>query len=211
MVTKTHAVLAFAFCLATHAVIFTKSLALIGVLHGPSDEINALDHQRSIQTEILSLSGHAEDITWPWDDVFTPYQNSAYQDPRAVILRDAGIIAALYALVLATVSSITSIYYTASQRLYLLFLVLPLYVGPGLIGQVYFQKTIPIEIVLLDTCGLRKGLSYIGYCSMQSLLTGLGIDGPYSASTLVHDLKVVLSAEFLTYIVLGLGIRPKTN
>lgn len=211
MATKTHAILASFFCITTYALIFTKSLPLIGVLHGPSDEINALDRHRSVQTEILSLSGQNEDITWPGDDVFEPYQNSAYQDHRALILRDAGVIASLFALVLAMVPSITSVYYTAGQRLYIFLMSLPLYIVPGLIGQLYFQKTIPIEIVLLKTCGLTKGLSYVGYCSIKSLLIGVGIDGPYSSLTLFHDLKVVVSAEFLTYIVLGLGTSPRVN
>lgn len=201
MATKTHAIVAFLFCLATSAAIFTKTIQVIGLFHGPSAEINALKKQRSVQTKILSLTGQNEE-TWPWDDVFEDYQNRAYQDDRALVFRDAGLITSSFALVLAIVSQITPIFYTVSQRFYLLLSALALYIIPGLIGQIY-QKAVPIEIVLLKTCGLTKGLTYIGYCSMRSLSIGMGFDGPYSAYSLLHDLKVVMLARFLAYVVLG--------
>jgi len=83
---------------------------------------------------------------------------------------------------------------------------------PGLVGQVVFQKTIPIENQLLEVLGPAKGLSYIGYCSLKSLLVGLGgqedggdDDGSLSAILAVlHDFKVVMSAGLLVFVVLGL-------
>ena len=87
---------------------------------------------------------------------------------------------------------------------------------PGLVGQVVFQKTIPIEIQLLEVMGTAKGLSYIGYCSLKSLLVGLGgqddggdDDGSLSAILAVfHDFKVVTCAGLLVFVVLGL-MPPK--
>lgn len=182
----------------------TDSLQLIGLLHGPSDENNALDRQQSIQTKLLALAQQNE-FTLPWEDgetVFKYYQDEAYQDDRALILRDAGVICAFFTLLLVLVSNFTSTSYSASQRLWFSLLALPLYFAPGFLGQIVFQKTIPVEIALFKTWGAAKGMSYIGYCSLKGLLVGLG-DGPSTYLTTIHDLKVVGSASFLVFVMLG--------
>mmetsp|Transcript_41189 Transcript_41189/g.86489 ORF Transcript_41189/g.86489 Transcript_41189/m.86489 type:complete len:217 (-) Transcript_41189:80-730(-) len=209
---KIHAALAIAFSVATFIVIFTSSLPLIGLLHGPSDEKKAVAQQQYIQAKILEL-GEENGVIWPWNDtervedlVFHPYQDIAYQDQRALVLRDAGIIAAFFALILVLAPNFMPVYYSKSQRLRFLSLALPLYFVPGLIGQIAFQKTIPMEIMLLEAWGLAKGFSYVGYCSLQSLLIGGGVDGdgPSMLFTMMHDLKVVMSASGLVFLVLGL-------
>jgi len=175
------------------------------MLHGPSDEKHALDQRQSLQTKLL-----AHEYSWPWDDTETAdlisalYQDVAYQDYRAQILRDAGIIAAFFTMILVLVANFTSRSYSKSERLCFFLLALPLMVTPGLVGQVVFQKTVPIEILLFQASDVAKGFSYIGYCSIQSILIGLG-DGASTFLTLIHELKVVSSAGLLVFLIVGLA------
>mmetsp|Transcript_55902 Transcript_55902/g.118898 ORF Transcript_55902/g.118898 Transcript_55902/m.118898 type:complete len:210 (-) Transcript_55902:254-883(-) len=204
MTTKTHATLTITFCVSACITIFKTGLQLIGFIHGPSDEKDALDQYQSVQTTLLALADQSDDIR-PWgetaDFVFETYEDVSYRDHRAMIIRDAGAIAAFFALILFLVPNLTSIHYSASQRLCFLLSALPIYITSGLVGQLVFQKTIPIEVQLLKTWGTSKGSTYIGYCSLKSLLIGLGTDVP---SILSHDIEVVMTAGFLVFILLGL-------
>ena len=205
MPTKTHFVLAFCSCLFGTACIVNNSSHLIGLLHGPSDEINASNKYQSLQDKLIAL-GAQNDYGWPWEDtestdlVFASYNDMAYQDHRALILRDAGIIGAVFAMILALANNFMSVSYSVSKRLRFLLLASPLYLAPGLAGQLVFQKSIPIEIIMLKTWGVAKGLAYVGYCSGRALLIGLG-GGTSSDVSTIHDLKVVATSCLLVFIM----------
>ena len=202
MTIKTHAALAISLCYATCIVICNNTLPLIGFLYGPSSEIDARDQKRSVEAMIVPLATRGGNA-WPWDDteifdvVLAQYNDVGYRDHRALVLRDAGVIAALFALILALNPN-----YGVVSRLKFSLLFLPLYAAPGLVGQIAFQRTTPIETLVLKSWGLRRGLTCIGYCSIQSLLSG-----PEAAlltgSTLLHDIRVVVAADLLVFLMLG--------
>ena len=209
MTTKTHSLLSFCVCFFCTACIVTNSLPLISFLHGPSDETKALDQQQSARTEVSALATQSN-YGWPWeanetaDRVLAFYHGVGYQDQRALVLRDAGIISALFTLILVLAPNFMSISYSASQRLRFLLLALPLYITPGLFGQVVFQKTVPIEMLMLQSWGAAKGLSYVGYCSGRDLL--IGSENLQSTFlSLIHNVSVTVSSYFLVSTVLGSG------
>lgn len=210
MTTNTHVLLALVFCYTACVVIHTNCLRLIGFLHGPSDEMSAFDQQQQVQSKLLSLSAQQKYVAhWPDNDetaesVFAIYRDLAYFDTRAIILRDAGVVAALFTLFLALIPNFMSLSYSASQRVRFLLLAILLYITPGLVGQVAFQNTVPIESLLLKSWGALKGLSYVNYCTVQSLLMGLTDDnGTYTVLAIIHDLKVVASASLLVFLIPG--------
>lgn len=148
----------------------------------------------------------------PWDDtetadlVYSIYQDVAYLDHRAQILRDAGIVAAIFTMILSLATNFMPTLYSKHQRLCFFLLALPMYIMPGLVGQLVYQKSLPFEVQLLKegygAKGMGKGLFYIGYCSFQSILIGLGNGAPTSFA-LIHEFKVISLAGLLAFILLG--------
>mmetsp|Transcript_28622 Transcript_28622/g.57610 ORF Transcript_28622/g.57610 Transcript_28622/m.57610 type:complete len:131 (-) Transcript_28622:40-432(-) len=101
-------------------------------------------------------------------------------------------------------------------RYHHLFMAGALFILPGMIGQLLFSKTIPIEILLLNRfnnsntdmslSGIVEGIMYVGYCSLKSVL-GWGCqeggDGMYPSNSAVYELKVVGVA--LAFVAFFLG------
>ncbi|KAL7551092.1 hypothetical protein ACHAWF_014288 [Thalassiosira exigua] len=212
MTSKLHTSLALTCCYTACIVIFTSSFPLIGLLHGPSGESNATDQQQQIRAKLLALGKDDDHPGWPWEggfetaeSVFGIYRDVAYRDPRALLLHDAGMIAAIFTLLLALAPKFFShTSYSARQRLCFFILMVPLSTT-GLAGQVAIQQTIPFELLLVERWGLLRGLSFIAYCSMKSLSLGLG--GEEASSLLTasfYELKVLGSAGFLVFLILGL-------
>ena len=84
-----------------------------------------------------------------------------------------------------------------------LMVLIPLFIAPGMMSQIFIQNTVPIESTILNTFGLAKGLAYIEYCSSRSLLNGLGI-GVSTLETILHETKVVATAALFMFITRGL-------
>ena len=150
-----------------------------------------------------------DDADWPdtetAESIFALYRDLAYQDSRAMILRDAGVISAVFTLLIALLPLFgPNISSSTSQRVRFLLLAILLYITPGLVGQVVFQKLVPIEILLLKSWGEVNGLIYVGYCSGRSLLSGLVDEEAYTVLAIFHDLKVVVLAGLLVFLILGL-------
>jgi hypothetical protein len=206
MTIKTHAALAISFCYATCIVICCNSnaLPLIGFLYGPTSEIDAQHQKRSVEAMLAPLAATRHDgNAWPWENidifevVLDQYNDVAYRDHRALVLRDAGVIAAFFALILTLNPN-----YGVVSRLKFSLLSLPLYAAPGMVGQITFLRTTPIEILLLKAWGVRRGMACIGYCSIRSLLSGPE-NALLTGSTLIHDIRVVVAAGLLVFLLLG--------
>jgi hypothetical protein len=217
MTIETHAALAISFCYATCIVIIcNNSLPLIGFLYGPTSEIDARDRNRSVEAMLVPLLAAGGGNARPWDDaktfgfVLAQYDDVAYKDHRALVLRDAGVVAAFFALILALDPNLG-----VASRLKCSLLSLPLYAAPGLVGQISILRATPIEILLLKAWGLRRGLACVGYCSIRSLLSGPEV-ALLTGSALLHDIKVVVAAGLLAFLMLGYmpsvrEVRQKSN
>jgi hypothetical protein len=216
-----------------------KNHELIGFLHGPSSQLFATK-QQIIQSNLLSRiysDGEYNDdqqTTLSWmtqisttaEQIYNPHYELAYQHHYATcILRDAGIIAAMFALLracnfFASTTPTTPTTTTTNdnnktktmQHCYHLFMAVALFILPGMIGQILLSKTVPIEILLLnrnnnnDVTRILESIMYVGYCSLKSLLRQ-GEEGVYrvvsSVGNVVFELKVVGVA--LTFVAFFLG------
>ena len=226
-------------------IITYKSHELIGFIYGPSTQLFATK-QQIIQSNLLSrILTNSETISTTtsttttiasWmariaataEQIYNPHYELAYQhDCNTCILRDGGVIAALYVLLHACnffgTSSTTKQQSPQSssqrrQRFHYLFLAGALFILPGMIGQLVISKTIPIEIIVLlnnrfnndnmDVVALLRGmlerLLYVGYCSLRSVLDHrYGGGGDLVVESMVYELKVVGVA--LAFVVSFLG------
>ncbi len=145
-------------------------------------------------------------MTTTAEQIYNPHYELAYQHHYVTcILRDAGMIAALFAVLracnffaTAATSSTTNDDKNNNktnkimQRLYHLFMAVSLFILPGMIGQLLLSKTVPIEILLLNRynnnnnvttsssfIGILEGIMYMGYCSLKSLSSLGGEEGVY--------------------------------
>ena len=193
--------LAICLCYTSFIVVVCISSQLIGFIHGPSSHNASVERQLSFD-KLPAIDNQDNYSAETADLVLEQYYKTAYTDDRALILRDAGIISALLAMIIVMFPNFTSTSYSNSgQRLCFLLLILPLYLLPGLLGQILFQKSVPIEIWLI-TKSPSSGLKYIAYCSAKSLLVGMG-ESQSIFSTIMHELKVVVSAVILVFVTLG--------
>ena len=198
--TKSHSVLALCLCYTSFILVVCISSQLIGFIFGPSARNYASVEQQLLFDKLPAINNQDIYIAETAALVLEQYK-MAYTEERALVSRDAGIISALLAMILVMFPNFTSTSYSNSQRLSFLLLILPLYLLPGLLGQMLFQKSIPIEILLIEKSPL-SGLTYIAYCSAKSLLVGMG--GSLSTfSTIMHELKVVISSVILVFVTLG--------
>ena len=228
-------------------IITYKSHELIGFIYGPTSQLFATKQQviqsnllsriltnnetiSSSTTTALSMKTRMARITATAEQIYNPHYELAYQlhdSNTTCILRDGGVIAALYVLLHAcnffgTSSPTTQQQSQQSsqqrQRLHYLYLAGVLFILPGMIGQIVFSKTIPIEIVLwnnrfnnddnMDVVALLRGmlerLLYVGYCSLKSVLDHrYGGGGDLVVESMVYELKVVGVA--LAFVVSFLG------
>ena len=170
-------------------------------MFGPSAQNYASVEQQLLFDKLPAINNQDNYSVGTADLVLEQYKMAYTDDERALISRDAGIISALLTMILVMFPNFTSTSYSNSQRLSFLLLILPLYLLPGFLGQMLFQKSIPIEILLI-TKSPSSGLTYIAYCSAKSLLVGMG--GSLSTfSTIVHELKVVISSAIIVFVTLG--------
>lgn len=187
MATLTHTILSLATLSVVNFLIYFQPSSLIGFINGPSDQVTAIDKYQFINT---FLSSH--DPT-DCDAYTTAYENAS-------LLRDAGIIASLFTLVLLLLPGFVALSYTKRQKLYFILLLPFLWVTPGLIGQI-LSAQIPIELSYLEAFGMN-GISMVGYCSLQSLVSGG--HGITSIAEVVYELKVVSLAAGMLFVVLGI-------
>mmetsp|Transcript_23161 Transcript_23161/g.38165 ORF Transcript_23161/g.38165 Transcript_23161/m.38165 type:complete len:244 (+) Transcript_23161:192-923(+) len=221
-------------------IITCKSHELIGFIYGPSSQLFATK-QQIIQANLLSriLSNNEATTTTTtitttvttWmariattaEQIYNPHYELAYQhDCKTCILHDAGVIAALFAILHAcnffgdTISKRQQQQQQQQRRrFHYFFMAGALFILPGMIGQLVISKTIPIEIVLLnrfntDTSlnGMLESLLYVGYCSWKSVLDHHydGGDGVYrivAMGNAMYELKVVGVALALVAFFLG--------
>mmetsp|Transcript_22854 Transcript_22854/g.34632 ORF Transcript_22854/g.34632 Transcript_22854/m.34632 type:complete len:237 (+) Transcript_22854:152-862(+) len=213
-----------------------KSHELIGFIYGPSTQLFATK-QQIIQSNLLSrIFAESESITTStrvssWmariastaEQIYNPHYELAYQhdhDCMTCILRDAGVFTAMIAVLRAcnffgTDDNNTTTTTKSLRRWHLyhyLFMAGALFILPGMIGQLLFSKTIPIEILLLNRfnsntdmslSGIVEGVMYVGYCSLKSVLGQEGGDGMYFSNSAVYELKVVGVA--LAFVAFFLG------
>lgn len=168
---------------------------LIGFLAGPSAENIAVE-QMEMQIKLFKSAKHSNNII---EKVAEQY-DIAYQNHNAAICRDAGIIASIFLLMVTLIPNLTATSYSKSERLCCILLAFPLL---GMVGQILFKSTVPIEIVILKSWDdVLKSLYFIGYCSFQGLLTGLG-EGESITLIVMHDVKVVILACMLVFSMVG--------
>ena len=149
------------------------------------------------------------------EQIYNPHYELAYQhDCKTCILHDAGVIAALFAILHACnfFGDTISKRQQQQRRFHYFFMAGALFILPGMIGQLLISKTIPIEIVLLnrfntDTSlsGMLESLLYVGYCSWKSVLDH-HYDGVYrivAMGNAMYELKVVGVALALVAFFLG--------
>ena len=132
------------------------------------------------------------------------------------ILRDAGVFAAMVGVLRAQQKQKQQ-----TQRMinciYQLVMTVALFILPGMLGQVFISKTIPIEMVILwnhfdstddantnnnDVSSILsrilEGIVYVGYCSLKSVVLGIG--------SVMYELKVVgVALAFVAAFVVGDG------
>mmetsp|Transcript_23605 Transcript_23605/g.36974 ORF Transcript_23605/g.36974 Transcript_23605/m.36974 type:complete len:263 (+) Transcript_23605:139-927(+) len=175
--------------------------------------------------------------------IYNPQYELAYNQQNCnitcIILRDAGVFAAMVGVLracnffgTAVMSSSTTIAIAndgvttmkqqqqQQRRLYQLFMAVALFILPGMIGQIFISKTIPIETVILwnhrsDTTdtndvtlsGILEGILYVGYCTLKSVLLGQDEGGgdavlAVGSSSVMYELKVVGVALAFVALVL---------
>ena len=171
---------------------------LIGFLAGPSAENIAVE-QMEMQIKLFKSAKHSSNNI----EVVAEQYDIAYQNQSAAICRDAGIIASIFLLMVTLVPNLTATSYSKSERLCCILLAFPLYTFVGMVGQILFKSTVPIEIVILKSWDdVLKSLYFIGYCSFHGLLTGLG-EGESITLIVMHDVKVVILACVLVFAMVG--------
>ncbi|KAL9184560.1 hypothetical protein ACHAXT_012530 [Thalassiosira profunda] len=203
MSTKAHALLALFLCLATSLVVHT-SLGAIGLFFGPSAAARALEQQQQLQTSLAAVE-RAHGAPWPWEDGASAVGDIVCSndgvDARSDILRDAGMVAGIFALLLALARKFSAKEMTSERRMALLLLSVPLCVLPGLVGQLVFEQRVPNEVTAIQSLGLGKGMAYFGYCLSKGLFGGVG--DASAIATLFHESKVVAVAGLLSVSILG--------
>jgi hypothetical protein len=206
MTTKAHGSLSLCLLSTTSLILYYGSLELISFLHGPSSQASALK-QRDTDTTLVALAEQQRNGNGANDALCNSlYEVACAEDERALILREAGVIASLFTLLLAVFPKffVHGTSYTRQQRLYFVAMVLPLLIIPSSIGQVVYLGRVPVEVSLMKTSswGVGGGLASGGYCAMQSMLKGEG-DGQDSLAKLLRECKVVGVAAVIVYLVLG--------
>ena len=174
---------------------------MIGFQSGPSAEIACIEKQQLVQSKLNKILEQQNDYIESAEMILEQYDKT-YQDHYTLILRDAGKISAIYVLLLVLFPKFSDTKYSKGQRMWLMVLI-PLFLIPSMLSQIFIQSTVPIESTILNTFGFAKGLAYIEYCSGRSLLIGLGI-GVSALDTIIHETRVVATAALLTFITRGL-------
>ena len=177
-------------------VVIFKSNELIGFIHGPSSQLFATKQQiihYNILTRIFSdspqTSSWITDIAATAEQIYNPHYDLSYQHDRVTcVLRDAGVIAGLFA-VLRTFNFFAGTEITTkSQRWRNLFIAIALFMLPGMIGQILISRMSPIEVLIMtrgSLTGIIESILFVGYCSFKSILSQH--DGILS----IHDFQVV--------------------
>ncbi|KAL7460652.1 hypothetical protein ACHAXS_001096 [Conticribra weissflogii] len=208
MTTKAHAILSLLLCQATCLLVYKKSPQLIGFIHGPSAEIFAIDRNAALRS-LLTTSTYMEIMNDGGDceDIYQAAYGDGDGDDRdgAAIVRDAGAICAIFAILVGLVPKSTSKKYSVLQRIQFLLLALPIYVTASFLGQVIVRKSTPIEVLLAETWGVRDGFLLGGYCSILSLLgDGFDVTGETIRTIILHEMKVVVIAVLFAFSFLGI-------
>jgi hypothetical protein len=188
MTTKLHTALSLSTLTTINYLIYLKSSALIGFIHGPSAQLAALKEYQFTN----SLLG-AQKVTW-CDAYDTAYANST-------LLRDAGTIAALFTIILVFIPGFLSLNHTKTQRMSFLLLLPLLWITPGLIGQILAEH-IPIELAFLENFGVR-GIGMIEYCSLHSLVLE-GRELSSMTEVVIYEANLVGVASAMLFLVLGI-------
>ena len=200
---KLSSIIGLLLCYTTCISMINISQQLIGFQSGPSAEIACIEKQQLVQSKLNKILEQQNDYTAIESaNMILEQYNSAYQDHFTLILRDAGKISAIYVLLLVLFPKFSDTKYSKEQRMWLMVLI-PLFIAPSMIGQMFIQNTIPIESTILNTFGFAKGLAYIEYCSGRSLLIGLGV-GVSVFDTIIHETKVVATAALFMFVTRGL-------
>ena len=191
-------------CYTTCISMINISQQLIEFVSGPSAEIACIEKHQLVQSKLNEILEQQNDYTAIESaEMILEQYDKTYQDYYTLILRDAGIISSIYVLLLVLFPKFSDTKYSKEQRMWLFILIIPLYLIPSMLSQVFIQNTVPIESTILNTFGFAKGLAYIEYCSGRSLLIGLGV-GVGVFETIIHETKVVATAALFMFVTRGL-------
>jgi len=169
---------------------------------GPSAEIACIEKQQLVQSKLNKILEQQNDYNFIESaEMILEQYDKTYQDYYTLILRDAGKISAIYLLLLVLFPKFSDTKISKGQRMWLMVLI-PLFLIPSMLSQIFIQNTVPIESTILNTFGVAKGLAYIEYCSGRSLLIGLGI-GVSLFETIIHETKVVATAALFMFVTRG--------
>ena len=214
MTTKLHTIVALATLSTIDYLIYCNPSSLIGYLYGPQAQLAAIDQYISLvyggggspssapvsavdqyyHQFTADTSLHAQDDAFSRCDAY----DTAYQGFS--LLRDAGIVASLFTMMLLLLPRFLSVRYTKQQCLCFLLLLPLLLLTPGLIGQIILAGSIPIEISFLKL-GVVHGMGLIQYCSMQSFMSGAGV----VKDIILYDFKLVGLAGALLFLITGIS------
>jgi len=186
-------------CAAICSVLCTRSLELIGFVYGPVNELLASEGQREVAEKLSSF----EADKWPWEgdqSILSALYDQSYWNEEAATLRDAGEVAAIFAMILALVPNFTNRKYSRQQQLLLLIMSSQVRALAALAGQIIFQKSVPVETLIIQRLGLSRGVLTCQYCSIRSLVDGFSQHS--QILSLLSDGKVVCCALGLTIALL---------
>lgn len=152
--------------------------------------------------EIMNDGGDCEDI---YQAAYGDADGDGDDRGGAAIVRDAGAICAIFAILVGLVPKFTSTTYSLLTRIQFLLLAVPIYVTAAFLGQLILRKSTPIEVLLVETWGVREAFMLGGYCSIKSLFgDGFGVEGEIMTTTILRETKVVGIAVLLAFSFLGI-------
>mmetsp|Transcript_20796 Transcript_20796/g.48829 ORF Transcript_20796/g.48829 Transcript_20796/m.48829 type:complete len:206 (-) Transcript_20796:77-694(-) len=177
-------------CAVVCAILFTRSLELIGFIYGPVNELLASERQREVAGQLSSL----ETDKWPWEgdqSILSAVYDQSYRNQGAATVRDAGEVAAIFAMILALIPNLTNRKYSIREKLLLLIMSSQVRAMSAMMGQIAFQRSVPVETLMIQRLGLFRGILTWQYCSVRSVAGFDGIDQHSQMLSFLNEGKVL--------------------
>eukprot|EP00804_Cyclotella_cryptica_P029971 CCRYP_013422-RA/>CCRYP_013422-RA protein AED:0.05 eAED:0.05 QI:193/1/1/1/0/0/2/504/208 len=193
MTSTLQGVLSLTLLFAINFLVYFKPSQLIGFLHGPKTQIEALHQWHALREWHQAKINSAASWT---NDMSCHSYNESYQQSSS--FRDAGVIASLFSIITILFPNFVSMNLTKSQRLHFIMVFPSLWITSGLFGQI-LSKTIPVESYFLSQ-GIAGWFNTV-YCSLNAV-----VSGPVELSLIdlvVYEFKVVGIAAILLFLLLG--------